>query len=89
MDDQQTAAILYVACLVCVLLMITWFFFSIMLSRRVVLASGPRPHIATVAHESKGKGKGKGLFEVVCKPSDATSFAIGVSDRVSVVVLNP
>lgn len=87
--DDITAAILYVTFLVSVMLMITWFFACLLSTRRDVVAAGQRSHMAHVANDSKGKSKGKGLFEVGCKPSEATSFAIGVSDRVSVVVMNP
>lgn len=95
-----TVPILYAACLVSVMVVITWLcFFFMCSSRRAALAQRQqlahaqvqvRAQVQAQAHyTSQATSKGKGWFEVACKPSESSSFAIGVADRVSVVVLNP
>lgn len=85
---EETPPILYVACLVSIVFFITWLFlFSIFSSRRASLAQSQQA-TEVIAHDTR-KAKGKDWFEVVCKPSESNNFAIGIADRVSVVVINP
>lgn len=88
---MDTAPILYVTCLAIVVLIITGLILSSLFF--TWRAASVQRQQATVQDNRKAKGKGKGTgndwFEVVCKPSESNNFAIGVADRVSVVILNP